>query len=478
MRVATSVGMEAVAVTEATSFEESIRTNPPQVIVLDLQLGNTDGITQLRMLASQAYTGALVLMSGFDPRVLATAHTLADKLGLNVETVLRKPVELADLERAFTRLQSTGRSPSPEQIQRAIANDEMVLEFQPIVTRSPKTLLKVEALVRWDHPATGRISPAIFVPVAESDPATMAALTGWVVAASVEAYRVLLELGVKTRVSVNMSAQNLRDVTWPDRIQALLEAGAMPASDFCIEITESSAFDDPTLTMEVLSRLRLKGVSLAIDDFGTGFSSLKLLRQMPFSEIKIDQSFVSDLATSRDSWAIVKSIVELAANMSMACVAEGVETEAAAGLLEELGVTSLQGYLIARPMPVESIPAWFAIWTGSEISKPRDPPGDRAIPDSGLREQVPDSAGLVNPSPSSPTGTAPPAVQLTPRQLDVLRLSAEGCSIKQIARRLDIGIGTVKVHLSLAYSALGVHNRIDAIRRAGPALLERGAEHR
>jgi EAL domain-containing protein (putative c-di-GMP-specific phosphodiesterase class I)/DNA-binding CsgD family transcriptional regulator len=470
--------MNATAVTEAGPFEEFVRTNPPQVIVLDLQLGTTDGITQLRTLASLAYTGALVLMSGFDPRVLATARTLAEKLGLNVDTVLKKPVELADLEQTFARLQSTGLSPSPEQIRHAIANEEMVLEFQPIVTRNPKTLLKLEALVRWDHPATGRISPGIFVPVAEGDPETMALLTEWVVAAGVEAYKVLLELGVRTPVSVNMSAQNLRDVTWPDRIERHLEAGAMPASDFCIEITESSAFDDPTLTMEVLSRLRLKGVSLAIDDFGTGFSSLKLLRQMPFSEIKIDQTFVADLATSRDSWAIVKSIVELAGNMGMACVAEGVETEAAAGLLEELGVRSLQGYLIARPMPVESIPAWLAIWTGSDASKPRDPAADRAVADQGSREQGPDSTTPVSPSASSPTDAAAPAVQLTPRQLEVLRLSAEGCSIKQIARRLDIGIGTVKVHLSLAYSALGVHNRIDAIRRAGPAVFERMAERR
>jgi EAL domain-containing protein (putative c-di-GMP-specific phosphodiesterase class I) len=108
--------------------------------------------------------------------------------------------------------------------------------------------------------------------------------------------------------------------------------------------------------------MRLKGMHISIDDFGTGYSSLTMLRQMPFSEIKIDQSFVADVITSRDSQAIVKSIIDLAANMDLGCVAEGVETEDTAVFLEQLGACDLQGYLIARPMAVEAIPAWLALW--------------------------------------------------------------------------------------------------------------------
>ena len=136
----------------------------------------------------------------------------------------------------------------------------------------------------------------------------------------------------------------------------------MPARHLCLELTESAAFKNATSTMDILSRVRLKGMQLSIDDFGTGYSSLKMLRQMPFSEIKIDQSFVGDATTSRDSRAIVRSIIDLAANMDMACVAEGVETEETADLLEHLGVRDLQGYLIARPMPVAAVPTWLASW--------------------------------------------------------------------------------------------------------------------
>src|SRR6185312_16209557 len=144
----------------------------------------------------------------------------------------------------------------------------------------------------------------------------------------------------------------------------------------CLEITETAAFKDATRTMDILSRTRLKGVQLSIDDFGTGYSSLKLLRQMPFTEIKIDQSFIKDLTTSEDARVIVKAIIDLAANMKMGCVAEGVESDEAAELLEQLGACHLQGYLIAKPMPVEAIAGWLTIWTQSDPATSRGESAD------------------------------------------------------------------------------------------------------
>jgi EAL domain-containing protein (putative c-di-GMP-specific phosphodiesterase class I)/ActR/RegA family two-component response regulator len=362
VRVATMSGMEAVAVTGAEAFEAHLRSDPPQVVVLDLQLGITDGVEQMRVLADQHYTGALVLMSGFDSRVLATARAVGQSLGLKVESILEKPIRVAELEQVLERLNCVSQSLSVEWLLEAIANDELVLDFQPVVTRRPKALKKLEALVRWDHPVAGRIPPGEFLPLAESDIAAIDALTDWVVGAAVKAYQVLAGFGVSVPMAVNISTQNLHDLTLPDRLDHQLRAGPMPAQNLCLEITESAAFKDPARTMEILSRMRLKGMQLSIDDFGTGYSSLKMLRQMPFSEIKIDRSFVSDLTTSRDSRAIVKSIIDLAANMDMGCVAEGIETAETADMLEQLGVCNLQGYFIARPMPVEAIPAWLAAW--------------------------------------------------------------------------------------------------------------------
>jgi DNA-binding CsgD family transcriptional regulator len=256
----------------------------------------------------------------------------------------------------------------------------------------------------------------------------------------------------------------------PDRLEQRLRAGGMPIQHLCLEITESAAFKDTGRTMEILSRMRLKGMQISIDDFGTDYSSLRLLRQMPFSEIKIDRSFVADMTTSRDSRAIVKSIIDLAANMEMSCIAEGVETAETADLLEQLGARNIQGYLIARPMPIEAIPAWVANGGWCDLQTPRiqvmsTSQGAVAKFDRG------DVFHARSLSSSAKTGTD--SVQLSPRQIEVMQLLSEGCAVKEIARHLNLGVGTVKVHLSLAYSALGARNRIDAIRRARPALIVR-----
>jgi EAL domain-containing protein (putative c-di-GMP-specific phosphodiesterase class I)/FixJ family two-component response regulator len=460
-RIATMSGMDASAVTDADAFSQSLRDDPPQVVVLDLQLGGTDGVEQMRHLADRQYTGTLVLMSGYDARVLSTARSVGKSLGLKIECVLEKPLRVNELEEVFEHLRSAGESLSIERLLTAITNDELLLNFQPVVTRNPKELRKLEALVRWEHPDLGRIPPNDFLPMAESNVAAMDLLTNWVVGAAVEAYQVLVELGAGVPIAVNISTQNLHDLTLPDRLEQKLRAAQMPAEHLCLEITESAVFKDVARTMDILSRMRLKGMQLSIDDFGTGFSSLRMLRQMPFSEIKIDQSFVGDVTTSRDSRAIVKSIIDLATNMEMGCVAEGVETEETAALLEELGVKHLQGYLIARPMLIEEVPAWLATWTGS-------------TPKRSSAQQVPPPSDTTVAQPVSwPAKTEGNTVQLSPRQIEVMQLLSEGCPVKEIAYRLNLGISTVKVHLSLAYSALGAHNRIEAIRRAAPALVVR-----
>lgn len=345
----------------------------------------------------------------------------------------------------------------------------MSLDFQPIVAVKTKTFRKLEALVRWKHPQAGLIPPGQFLAIAERDQATIEALAEWVVGAAVDAYQALAELGVVVPIAVNISAQNLRDRALPDRLEQRLRAGAMPPGHLCLEVSETAAFTDAMLTMDILSRLQLKGICLSLDNFGTGYSSLKLLQQMPFSEIKIDRSFIGDLATSREARAIVKSVIDLAANMEMGCVAEGVETQETADLLGQLGACDLQGFLIGRPMPVEAVPVWLKIWERHESPAAQARHDGAARPAAAWRRPA---AGPPAPAPSSPDAGGG-SVRLSPRQVDVMRLLAQGHSVKEIARRLNLGVGTVKVHLSLAYSALGAHNRVQAIQRAG-AVLERG----
>lgn len=363
-RVAGMAGLEATAVSEVEPFRQALRAERPQVVVLDLQLGPTDGIEQVRYLADQNYRGSLVLMSGFDARVLETAGALARGLHLSVEAVLQKPVRVQELEQLLRKLRLN--QPTPDSLRDAIAREQLVLEFQPVVTRQPRNLRLLEALVRWDHPELGRLNPAEFVAMAESDPAAISALTDWVLQHAIDAWKRLEAAGVRVPVAVNVSSRNLLDLSLPDRVEAWLRRAGMPAEMLCLEVTEGAAFNDPNLTMDVLSRLRLKGVQVALDDFGTGYASLRLLRQMPFGVIKIDQSFVQDMLESRDSSVIVKCIVDLARNMDMESIAEGVETEAIATRLEQMKVSALQGHLIAPSMPVEQVPEWLRAWSTAE----------------------------------------------------------------------------------------------------------------
>jgi len=465
VRTANMAGIDAVSVVDAASFAAQLRSDPPHVVLLDLQLGATDGVAQLRVLAEQNFTGAVVLMSGFDGRVLGSARTLGQSLGLKIADTLEKPLRLGQLEQLLDRLCHVTTPLTLGRLRRAIADDEMALDFQPIATRNPKALLKLEALVHWDHPTIGRIPACEFLPIAESDIATINSMTDWVLGAAVEAYHVLAELGVNVPLSVNMSMQDLRDPALPDRVEQRLRDGNMPTQHLQIEITESAAFADVALTMDILTRLRLKGIKLSIDDFGTGYSSLRLLQQMPFSEIKVDRTFVSSLTTSRDSQAIVRSINDLATNMGLSCVAEGIESDEIAVALEQLGVHNLQGYFIARPMPVEAVPTWLAYWAGVASPHRQNAAPVHAPGESHVNDEMPQGA-----SSSSSTGRQGNLVRLPPRQLQVMQLLSEGLAVKEIARKLSLGPGTVKVHLSLAYSALGARNRVEAIRRAGPLL--------
>jgi len=381
--------------------------------------------------------------------------------------LLEKPPRAAKLEQVFGLLRLAEQSLSGERLLAAIANRELVLHFQPVVTRHPKAVIKLEALVRWEHPVLGLIPPGDFLRIAQSNMAIIDALADWVAGTVVDSYHVLAEIGLKVPLAMNLSTRNLHDPTLPDRLEQRLRAGGMPTQHLCLEITEGAAFMDVGRTTDILSRMRLKGMQLSFDDFGTGYSSLGLLRQIPFSEIKIGRSFVADVATSRESRVIVKSIIDLAANLKIGCVAEGIETAETADLLEQLGARSLQGHLIARAMPIEAIPAWLATGMWCDSGKPQ---GRVTSPDQGAVVNFDRGDGFHARSCFPPQKTGADAVQLSPRQIEVMQLLSEGYAVKQIARHLNLGIGTVKVHISLAYSALGARNRIDAIRRAGPIL--------
>ena len=364
-RLAAEVGFAPVPTTSRADFEREFHDSVPEMVVLDLHLGDSDGIEVLRFLSSAGFVNPIILVSGADPRVLMASGRLGKELHLNVVGVLAKPARAAELRAAFSAAYATLQPLSLDRLQAAIQADELLLEFQPIVDAVTRLPVCFEALLRWSHPTLGRVSPDRFIPLAERDPACIAALTDWVVRTAARAAVELEAAGFRLPIAVNISAHNVRDLDFPERLQVIMRAAQIDPSRLIIEVTETAAFGDPVRTTDVLVRLRLKGVELAIDDFGTGYSSLSALKHLPFSMLKIDKSFVTDLATSRDSYAIAKSVADLARNMGLSTVAEGVETEEAARILTEFGVNHLQGYLISYPLPLSRLLVWLKNGAGA-----------------------------------------------------------------------------------------------------------------
>ncbi|HXQ53539.1 MAG TPA: EAL domain-containing response regulator [Stellaceae bacterium] len=360
-RIADAAAFESVATTRAAEFALRYDEAMPAVIMLDLALGDTDGMQQLRYLKTKDYRNALILMSGFDARVLATAEGLARELGFKVAGAITKPVRAAALMEMLARVKEDFAPLTAERVIQAARDGELTLEYQPIVHSRVGALSHVEALVRWNHPTRGRIMPGAFIPQVEESSSAAAAdrLTDWALGAAIADYVRLRDKGHLVPMAVNLSARNLAWEDLPDILQNRLASAGMPPADFGLELTESAAASSAADAMHTLNRLRLKGVRLALDDFGAGYSSLKQLRQLPFSILKIDGSFVADLTRTKDALAIVKATLAIAEAMEMSTVAECVETEEQAAMLEELGVGALQGYLIARPLPPDKLEAWL-----------------------------------------------------------------------------------------------------------------------
>ena len=242
-------------------------------------------------------------------------------------------------------------------LQRAIDNDELRLYCQPKVRTGDRSICGAEALVRWEHPEQGIIVPNEFVRLAEHS-GLMTPLTYWVLEAALRQIYAWRDLGVRRSLAVNLSACDLRDAKLIDHIKGSFATWATEPEDIQFELTESVLMEDPAGSLAILGQLKDLGVKLSIDDFGTGYSSLSYLQRLPVDSVKIDQCFVSRIATDRDSENIVRCAAELAHNLGLEVVAEGVEDEATWTRVGQLGCEVAQGYWIGKPMPSEQFGAW------------------------------------------------------------------------------------------------------------------------
>jgi EAL domain-containing protein (putative c-di-GMP-specific phosphodiesterase class I)/ActR/RegA family two-component response regulator len=331
------------------------------VVVLDLWMPRRDGIELLRHLAERRSRARVILVSGFDERVLEAARRLAASYGLNVVGALTKPVRLA----ALTGLLTVSHAPAPETaglafevtlaaLRSAFADDRLVVHFQPQVSLHSGNVVGVEALVRWQHADGALIPPAMFIGIAEA--ADLGQPLTWRVIEKVAPVAAALP---NISISINLPPVSLTDVTFPDRVMAHLADSGLAASRLHFEITETSVAREAVSALDILTRLRLKGFSLAIDDFGRGYSSLDQLRRLPFSELKIDRSFVSRMDHDAASRSIVEHCITLGHDLGMTVVAEGAETSGVWHELERAGCDIVQGYAVLRPAPLDELADWM-----------------------------------------------------------------------------------------------------------------------
>jgi EAL domain-containing protein (putative c-di-GMP-specific phosphodiesterase class I) len=345
---------------------------PYNLILCDLMMPGTDGVALLRDIAELQPGAGLILISSADRRVLNTAETVARERHLNVLGALPKPVSQAALGALLQRLDRPaaaapahpeGAGITADDLNAALDCGEIIIHVQPEVRIRDSHLTAVEALARWNSPVHGSIPPDTFVPLAESC-GLIRKLTDVTVRESIAACARWHRQGLDIRIAINISPFVLDDLTLPETIAAVAKEHGVQPGSLLLEVTESGVFRDVATSLDILTRLRLSGMRLALDDYGTGHSSLKQLLRVPFTELKLDRVFLTGSEQDPERRKIVESTINLAHDLGLTVIAEGVETEDHLALLAALGCEYAQGYLIARPMPVDELLDWARQYSG------------------------------------------------------------------------------------------------------------------
>jgi EAL domain-containing protein (putative c-di-GMP-specific phosphodiesterase class I) len=371
-KVLNSLGVANVV--EAHSGQEALdkvasATKPMDVIVCDLDMPGMDGVETLRHLPQVAQGAGIIIASAADLQILRTVEELARAHGLTLLGALPKPITPPAMAHLLDKLQIIGPKRGPftqvqadrERLEQALADKEIEPWFQPKVSLANGALKGVEALVRWRHPQLGVLTPGAFLDSLESSGLTDQ-FAEHMLRHSLSQAGQWTQAGMPIGVAVNLSVSSLYRLDLPELVMALIAEHQLSPQQVTLEVTESGLMTDITTPFEVISRLAMKGIRLSIDDFGTGYSTIQQLVRLPFTEFKVDMSFVRGAQENERVRIVLDSTVEMARKLSLSVVAEGIETKENWHMLSAMHCDLAQGFFIGKPMPGNEISSWADNW--------------------------------------------------------------------------------------------------------------------
>jgi EAL domain-containing protein (putative c-di-GMP-specific phosphodiesterase class I)/CheY-like chemotaxis protein len=384
-KVAEHEGYDVSICTDLTTIRAVHRSARPTLILMDLTLGGGyQGLEALRLLSAEQSSTPIILTGSAEPGVLHSASRFGMTLDLSMAGIIPKPIELGQLRRALAShlheqrevstvdkmLSPTGpasdESPvaasvnaaasDEARLRQAFEADELRVYYQPQISLRTGAVVAMEALVRWQHPLRGLISPTSFLANAERAD-LIRGLTFFVLETALDECHGWSRAGQPVSISVNLATSLLHEPTLADDVEALLERYHVAPGCLTFEIDESAAIGHVHDVLDALTRLRFKGCRLSLDNFGTGFSSLVELRNLPFSQLKIDKAYVHETRSHQAARGIVEAVIDFGHRIGLEIVAEGVEDRETLTLLKEAGCDLAQGFLISRPVDAAAVAA-------------------------------------------------------------------------------------------------------------------------
>ncbi len=352
-------GQEALALLAAL-------TEPPDLLIIDLEMPTMDGPELLTRLRERGIESPIIVASSRERALLHSVQDLGGSMGLRLIGALQKPLRLDALSAILRnwdsvtdkRKQTAGALPvDPEELRAGLDRSEIIVHYQPQIAVHSGAVHGVEALARWMHPTLGMVHPDHFIPMAEEH-GLIHKLTLQVMNQAMLQTAMWNAQGMDLSVAINLSPLLLESPDLLQEISGLQQCYDLRAERVVLEITETSLMRELSVALAVLTRLRLRGFGLSLDDYGTGFSSMQQLARIPFTELKIDRSFVHGVHERESVQVMLRSALEMAKRLGLNTVAEGVESVEDLRLLQEYGCTFAQGWLMGKAMPAAEVAAW------------------------------------------------------------------------------------------------------------------------